>query len=225
MFSCTSINEDTIWEGYLYEQSTEGMIPLENSYLELIDKDGILIMEGEIPANRPSHYQRLTLSPELLGQPIALRIGSPTATSILWSGETPNKSGTWLSGGLFAIESTFGMDFLNTFATTVDLDITGSIHLWGEPFIPEEWVGVTITLYDAEQEYPVYTFSQLPNGLISTNIDTGIDWFFAWNLPASPLTLQVDTPDGATITTVYHPQEGDILSALYYALPPKEPTP
>ena len=47
-------------------------------------------------------------------------------------------------------ESNFGMD-LNIFASTVDLDITGSIHLWGEPFIPEEWVGVTITLYDAEQ--------------------------------------------------------------------------
>ena len=180
------------------------------------------IGEGEVPTGRPSHFQRLTLTPNLLDKPISLRVSSPTTTPILWSGETPSKSGTWLAGGLFSIESTFGMDFLNTFATTVDLDITGSIHLWGEPFRPEEWIGVEVSLYDNEQEYPVYTFSQLPNGLISTNVDTGIDWFFAWNLPAAPLTLQVDTPNGATITTVYHPQEGDILSALYYALPPQE---
>ena len=175
-----------------------------------------------MPTGRPSHYQRLILTPDLLKQPISLRVSSPTTTPILWSGKTPSKSGTWLAGGLFAIESTFGMDFLNTFATTVDLDITGSIHLWGEPFKPEEWIGVEISLYDAEQEYPVYTFSQLSNGLISTNVDSGIDRFFAWNLPASPLTLEVDTPEGATITTVYHPQEGDILSALYYALPLQE---
>ena len=55
-------------------------------------------------------------------------------------------------------------------------------------------------------------------------MDTGIDWFFAWNLPTTQLTLQVDTLDGTTITTVYYPQEGDILSALYYALSPQEST-
>ena len=89
----------------------------------------------------------------------------------------------------------------------------------------EEWIDVEISIFDTEQEYPVYTFSQLSNGLISTNVDTGIDWFFAWNLPPVPLTLQIDTPDGSTITTVYHPQEGDILSALYYALPQEELSP
>ena len=222
MFSCTAVDESIVWEGYLFEQSPEGMVALENSSIELIDETGITIVEGETPSGRPSHYQLLTLSPDLLEQPIALRVSNPTTTPLLWSGKSPSKSGSWLAGGLFAIDSAFGMDFLNTFATTVDLEITGSIHLWGEPFIPEEWIGVVISLYDAEQEYPVYTFSQLPNGLISTNVDTGIDWFFAWNLPPSPLTLQIDTPDGETITTVYHPQEGDILSALYYALPPQE---
>ena len=133
--------------------------------------------EGEIPNHRPSHYQRLMLTQMSSGNPshyeYRVRQPRPSCGSENW------KSGTWLAGGLFAIESAFGMDFLNTFATTVDIDLTGSIHLWGEPFRPEEWVGVEISLYDAEQEYPVYTFSQLSNGLISTNVDTGIDWFFA----------------------------------------------
>ena len=125
MFGCTSADESIIWEGYLFQQSTEGMVPLEDSYLEVIDESGVMIMEGEIPTGRPSHYQRLTLTPELLGQPIALRVSSPTTTPILWSGESPRKSGTWLAGGLFSIESTFGTDFLNTFATTVDIEIIG----------------------------------------------------------------------------------------------------
>ena len=225
LLSCTSVEESILWEGYLFEQSTDGVLPLENSSLELIDSTGTTISEGSIPAGRPSHYQRIVLMPDLLEQPVELRVSSPTTIPILWSGESPSKSATWLAGGLFAIERSFGLDFLNTFATTVDIEPTGPVHLWGEPFRPEEWIDVEISISDTEQEYPVYTFSQLSNGLISTNVDAGIDWFFAWNLPPVPLTLRIDTPDGSTITTVYHPQEGDILSALYYALPQEELSP
>ena len=225
LLSCTSTEESILWEGYLFEQSTDGVVPLEDSFLEIIDETGSTIAEGDTPTGRPSHYQRLTLTPDLLEKPVELRVSSPTTIPILWSGESPSKSATWLAGGLFAIERDFGLDFLNTFATTVDQELTGTVHLWGEPFRPEEWIDVEISIFDADQEYPIYTFSQLPNGLISTNVETGIDWFFAWNLPSRPLTLQIDTLDGSTITTMYHPQEGDILSALYYALPLQETTP
>lgn len=225
LLGCTSVEGTIFWEGYLFEQSTDGVVPLEDSVLQLLDATGDTIVEGSIPSGRPSHYQQLTLTPELLEQPVELRVFSPTTIPILWSGESPSKSATWLPGGLFAIERIFGLDFLNSFSATVDVELTGTVHLWGEPFRPEEWIDVDITIFDAEQEYPVYTFSQLPNGLISTNVDTGIDWFFAWNLPATPLTLQIDTPDDVTITTVYHPKEGDILSALYYALPAQETIP
>ena len=101
LFGCTAVDESLIWEGYLFEQSTDGMIPLEESYLELIDETGMTIGEGEVPTGRPSHFQRLTLTPNLLDKPISLRVSSPTTTPILWSGETPSKSGTRLAGGLF----------------------------------------------------------------------------------------------------------------------------
>ena len=111
MFGCTSIDESIIWEGYLYEQSTEGMVPLEDSTLELIDENGTVIMEGEIP----------TLPPFSLPTPHAdsrcpretHRITSIESDNhahlVVW--REPRKSGTWLAGGLFAIESTSGMDF------------------------------------------------------------------------------------------------------------------
>ena len=201
------------------------MVPLEDSYLELIDENGTMIMEGEIPAGRPSHYQRLTLTPDVLGEPIALRVSSPTTTPILWSGESPNKSGTWLSGGLFSIESTFGTDFLNTFATTVDIDLTGSIHLWGEPFRPEEWVGVDHLTLRCRTRIPCLYL--LP--VIKWSYQYQCRYWYRLVLCLEPTSLTVNTsgrhPDGTTITTVYHPQEGDILSALYYALPPQESTP
>ena len=114
------------------------------------------------------------------------------------------------------------MDFLNTFATPSTL-ILQETSIYGENHLDlrngSMWSLHLRCTNKITQSIP---FSQLPNGLISTNVDTGIDWFFAWNLPSTPLTLQIDTPDGSTITTVYHPQEGDILSALYYALPTEE---
>ena len=209
----------------MFEQTSDGMIPLEEAMVELIDESGIFIDTGTTPSGRPNHFKRLILEEDMLSQPIELRISSPTTTSILWNGTTPSVSGTWLPGGLFSIEQNFGFEFLNTFADTVDVELTGSIHLWGEPFRSEEWTDVMISLSDETQEYPIYTFSQLPNGLISTNTDNGIDWFFAWNLPATALYLTVETSDGQVVETIYHPEEGDLISALYYALPPKATTP
>jgi len=222
---CQSIEQPIVWEGYAFEQTSDGMVPLRGAMVELMDKNGVLIGEGTTPAGRQEHFLRLILEEEMLNQPIELRVSSPTTTPILWNGISPSTSGTWLAGGLFSIEEAFGFEFLNTFADTVDIELTGSIHLWGEPFRSEEWTDVVITLSDEVQDYPIYTFSQLPNGLISTNTESGIDWFFAWNLPATTLFLRIETSDGQMIETIYHPEEGDILSALYYALPPKETTP
>ena len=115
LLSCTSVEESILWEGYLFEQTPDGMLPLEDSVLEFIDSTGTLISEGSTPSGRPSHYQRLTLTPDLLEQPIELRVSSPTAIPILWSGESPSKSATWLAGGLFAIDGF--RPILNTFAT------------------------------------------------------------------------------------------------------------
>ena len=222
MFACTSEESPIYWEGYLFQQSEEGMIPLEDATIEALNESGEFLTDGSIPTGRPSHYQRLIMESEWLNQPIGLRVSSPNSMTMVWTGQSPSKDATWLPGGLFSLNDSFGYDFLNSFASTVDVTLEGSVHLWGEPFYPEEWVDVSIVLFDTEQEYPVYTFSQLSNGLISTSIDTGIDWFFAWNLPAKPLTLQVTLETGEVIQTQYAPQDGDILSALYYALPQED---
>ena len=46
LLSCTSAEESILWEGYLFEQSTDGMIPLEDASLEFIDSTGTTISEG-----------------------------------------------------------------------------------------------------------------------------------------------------------------------------------
>jgi|GEM_PF-6360535 len=222
MFACTSEETSIFWEGYLFQQSEEGMIALEDATIEILNGSGDFLTSGEIPNGRPSNYQRLAMETEWLNQPIGLRVGSPNSITMLWNGQSPSKDATWLPGGLFALEDSFGNAFLDSFANTVDVPLEGPVHLWGEPFRPEEWINVSIEIFDEDQEYPVYTFSQLSTGLISTSIDTGIDWFFAWNLPAKPLTLQVTLETGAVIQTQYAPQDGDILSALYYALPQED---
>ena len=222
LLACSQPESITVWEGYLFQQSAEGMVPLTDAYSELLSADGEFLQVGVVPNGRPSHYHRFTIDEEIQNSTIAIRVSNDDSHSVLWNGLAPTAPSTWLPGGLFALDSEFGNTFLESFASTVDVDLTGSIHLWGEPLRSEEWVGVQISLYDDVQEYPVYTFSQLPNGLISASIEEGIDWFFAWNLPANPLTLRVELDSGTVIETNYSPQEGDILSALYYALPALE---
>ncbi len=222
LFACVQPESTTVWEGYLFQQSAEGMVPLVDARSELLSVEGDLLEVGMVPNGRPSHYHRFTIDEDIQDATIAVRISSDESHSVLWSGSAPTATSTWLPGGLFALETEFGNAFLESFASTVEVELTGSIHLWGEPFRSEEWIDIQISLYDDAQEYPVYTFSQLPNGLISTSVEEGIDWFFAWNLPASPLTLRVELDSGAVVETQYSPQEGDILSALYYALPELE---
>jgi hypothetical protein len=220
--ACTLQDPQIYWEGYLFQQSAEGMVPLEDATIEVLNEAGEFLTDGSVPDGRPSHYQRVTMETEWLNQPLGLRVGNTNSMAMVWTGQSPSKDATWLPGGLFALDESFGTEFLNSFATTVDVPLEGPVHLWGEPFHSEEWIDVIIVLFDDEQEYPVYTFSQLSNGLISTSIDTGIDWFFAWNLPAKPLTLQITLQTGDVVQTQYAPQDGDILSALYYALPQED---
>jgi len=203
-------------------QSEEGMVPLEEATTSLLNQQGALLQKGLVPTGRPSHYQQFTMEEAWLEAPVSMRVENVDSFPLLWNGVSPSMASTWLPGGLFALEKDFGTTFFQTFAETVEVELGEGVHLWGEPLRPEEWIDVDIRLFDEQQDYTVYTFSQLPNGLISTSTETGIDWFFAWNLPTNPLTLSITTVTGEVIETTYTPSDGDILSALYYALPTNE---
>lgn len=222
LFACTEIERPILWEGYVFLQGDEGMVPLEDATVSLLDQHGALLQTGLVPTGRPSHYQQFTMEYTWLDTPVFMRIENADSFPLLWNGTSPSMASTWLPGGLFALEKDFGTKFFQTFAETVEVDLVDGVHLWGEPLRREEWIDVDIRLFDEQQDYTVYTFSQLPNGLISTSTETGIDWFFAWNLPSHPLTLSITTANGEVIETTYTPSDGDILSALYYALPTNE---
>ncbi len=222
--SCVKVHTDDYWEGYLYSQTEDGLVALNNAEAELLSEDGELLETGTVPSGRQNNFLSIPLQEDWLNSPVSLRIGGPNNASILWQGTAPSTNAMWLPGALFAIEDSYLYTFLSSFAEATDTEITGNIHLWGEPYFPEEWTGVSISLTDNEQQtYTVYSFSQLDTGLISTNIEQKIDWFFAWNLPAEPLTLSITTDQGHEKRLQYFPNEGDILSALYVTLPTEEP--
>ena len=207
----------------MYSQTEDGFVALDNAEIVLLNNLGELIAEGTVPAGRPDSFLQIPLEDQWLNQPVSLRISGTNNSSIIWNGTTPKTSAMWLPGALFSIDETYLNTFFSSFAESTDVEIIDAVHLWGEPYSPEEWVNTTITLFDDDlQTYPVFSFSQLETGLISTNTDNKVDWFFAWNLPATHLTLSVIDQFGQETLVHYHPNEGDILSALFMTLPTAE---
>ena len=221
---CLDTSQLLVWEGYLYTQTEDGLVAMPNAFTELYGSDGTLLIEGTVPVGRPSNFNQISLEDEWIGQVANLRVGGEGNQTVQWAGRIPNKASTWIPGTLFGVNPEYLMTFLRSFAEPAEVTLENDgIHLWGEPLEPTSWVDSTITLKDSDgTDYPIYQYSQLDTGLISTNISEKVDWFFAWNLPKRTLTLTVTTPDGQVIDTTYYPQQGDVLSALYYALPLQE---
>lgn len=220
---CLESSQTTFWEGYVYTQTETGLEALPNAFTELYDIDGTLLTTGIVPSGRPSNFNQLLLDEEWSGQPCTLRVGGDDSQVIQWAGRIPTGAATWIPGAIFGIEPTYLDAFLNSFAEPAGVVLNDAVHLWGEPLYPNEWVGAEFLLSDFNgTEYPIYPYSQLDTGLISSNISEKIDWFFAWNLPTEPLILTVSMPDGRSTETIYHPTQGDILSALYHTLPTVE---
>ena len=220
VLGCLESSQIHFWEGYVYSQTETGLEAMPNAFTELYDTDGNFLTSGLVPNGRPSNFNQIILETEWSNQSCILRVGGENNQTIQWTGQIPSGAATWIPGALFAIEPTYLNDFLNSFAEPAGVVLEDAVHLWGEPLYPNEWIGAEITLMDLEgTEYPIYPYSQLDTGLISSNTSEKIDWFFAWNLPTVPLILTVSMPDGRNTETIYHPKQGDILSALYHTLP------
>ena len=223
LFGCFESSQATFWEGYVYTQTETGLEALPNAFTELYDIEGTLLTTGIVPNGRPSNFNQLILEDGWADQPCTLRVGGDESQTIQWAGRIPTGAATWIPGAVFGIEPSFLNAFFNSFAEPAGVILEDAVHLWGEPLYPTEWIGAEFLLIDIDgTEYPIYPYSQLDTGLISSNTTEKIDWFFAWNLPAKPLILTVSMPDGRSIETTYHPKQGDILSALYYTLPSVE---
>lgn len=231
LFSADESSETNSWAGYAYQQTLdqeseltqmeEGSIILENIYGEEITR-------AEQPYEDTPSYWQFQLEKMWLNQETQIRIegNSETTLPMLWRSKTPTKDANWLSGAFYTQELGFTKSYFSTFlpeGMTTDFDDTSVSHLWGQPLIPEDWSEVEIRLYDGNnEEIEVYSYHLLENGAISDNTANGVTWFFAWNIPAGKIRLEIETSAGEFLETMYYSRGGEVLSAHFYALPQEE---
>ena len=218
------------WSGYTYQQTLEednGLTLMSEGSLALEDIHGEEITVATQPYSDTPYYWEFELEPEWLSQEAQIRVqGNPETTlPMLWKSKMPSTTSSWLSGALYTQEISFTESYFSTFLPedlSVDLTDNSLAHLWGQPLIPGDWADVAIRVFNGDdEEVDVYSYQLLENGAISDNTSTGVTWFFAWNISAGVIRLEVETIEGELIQTSYHSQGGEILSAHFYALPLK----
>lgn len=234
LFSTAEVSDTKTWSGYIYQQTLEvesGLNLLEEGTISIENIDGEEI--AEIPnatqpyEDTPSYWQ-FELTNAWLNQEVQIRVeGNPeTSLPMLWKTKTPARNASWLSGALYTQEIAFTQSYFSTFLPediTVDFDDKTVSHLWGQPLIPEDWTDVRIRVYgDDNEEVDTFQYHLLENDAISDNTANGITWFFAWNIPAGNIRLEIETSAGDILETVYCSAGGEILSAHFYALPQEE---
>ena len=79
---CLETSSDGFWEGYLYSQTEDGFVALDNAEIVLLNNLGELIAEGTVPAGRPDSFLQIPLEDQWLNQPVSLRISGTNNSSI-----------------------------------------------------------------------------------------------------------------------------------------------
>lgn len=221
IFGCSNSIPPLNWNGYLYLENADGFDPLPNGTMTLYDRNGAFLMDSTQPYSGTAHYHNFALTEDLLGLEISLFIQSPNTYPIVWNGTIPNASSSWLSGALFAPEEIFIQEYFANFDVNDNIQWNDTaVQLWGQPLIPEDWKDIAISVIDGNGEtVEVYSFAQVDN-FITNDTSSGIQWFFAWNI--SPGNIEVTITNLSTndsVSTTYPTEGGEIISALFYALP------
>ena len=228
---------EVTWGGYVYAYLSDAEdaafltdltadYPITDPVVELVDLDDSLLIEGTQPFTDSPGYWRFESAP--VGEEIAIRLSGEGMTSTVWRGQVPGGTATWLTGALYAYESVIYDDYFATldgfgglsFPSLTDSD---SAMLWGEPMSPEDWAGATITVTDGSgAEAPVLALAYDESGALTEAGSGAVDLFLAPNLTPGTVTLSVQAVSGATAETTYPARAGDLLSAVFYALPAEE---
>ena len=146
-------------------------------------------------------------------------------TPTVWRGVVPSGTATWLNGVLYAYETAIYDEFFSTidglqgvtFSSLVDSE---DALLWGEPLYPEDWAGAEISVIDGEgAAAAVLALAYDDSGALLEAAGGPVDLFLAPNLAPGTVTLRVVSSSGSAIETDYPARAGDLLSAVFYALP------
>ena len=234
---CTLLTEQrtdptsVYWSGWvLADLPTQGTTPaLDAGTVDFTDLDGNLIASADQPyADSPGWWEvEVPIDTD-----VAVRVeGSPDSPSdlpalapMVWRGHTPDGRGVWLQGALFARD----LEWLDTFFS--DLSSIGLhpgaladgevAHLWGEPLDPDAWAGATIEVTgDDGQPAQVLTFTVDDDGAMTEARGGRVDIFLAINLPPGITSLHVEAVDRSPLDVTWPTRGGDLLSAVYIALP------
>lgn len=224
---------EVTWDGYVLAQvsTLEEVQVLDEGEVTLLDLDGNELMQA-VTEDPGSGYWRFDEVP--VATEVAIRLAGPEGgtellpelTPTVWRTLSPSGRASWLTGGLFLRDLAYTEEFLLTLegfpGTIVTPLAEGTVaHLWGEPWVPEDWVGAEVSVSggDGAAGQVLLLVIEEDGTLRQATEEDPVDLFIGLDLEPGLVTLDVNTPDGRTASTSWPARGGDLVSAIFYALP------
>lgn len=216
------------WGGYVFADPYVSEDLLTQGSFEVLDLEGACLLADDDACIAGSEAESTTgywtvAVPR--STPVALRLMASGRAPTVWRVTTPRRDAQWLNGGLFtrdlvAVEA-FVADLGPPWASAAPLSVSAHAWMWGAPLDPLAWAGATLTLIDGDgAEVPVLALSQAADGAVSVAGGTDpIDLLVATDIAPGVVTLTVQTADGREVVEAWPAQPGDLLSAVFLALP------
>lgn len=221
--------DEVTWSGSVYaEGDTGGLVAFDAGSITVTDTDGQELAEATQSAQ--GYWEvRVPRDTE-----VAVRLEGPASDTggafppvvpTVWRGRTPSGRGYWLNGALIAMNALLIEQLLDQIGLLVSSSPTplsdGSVAvLYGQPWTPSDWAGARLSVTDGSgADAPVVAFTQNGDGTLSIASDGPLDLFIAYDLAPGTVTLTVRAPGRDPVRTTWPARGGDLLSAIYYALP------
>lgn len=226
------------WDGYVLAQVADEADArvMDSGRVALQAMDGSFELEA-IASTTTAGYWRFDEVPVatevavILEGPEGGSESLPELAPTVWRGITPSGRASWLTGGLFLRDLDTTEAFLQDLTAFDEVEavtplIDGTVaHLWGEPWEPEAWVGARLGATGGDgAEVQVLALAYAEDGTLGiAGDDDPIDLFVALELEPGEVELEVEASDGSLATTTWPARGGDLLSAIYLALPEDAP--
>jgi hypothetical protein len=216
-------DDEIKWTGTIYDGPYTG----ENEVLTggsvvVEDLFGAPIAEGEEPYASSEGYWQLTVPPST---DVVLRLTGESMYPTLWQVRTPARSAYWYSGGLFAYSKEVWGAFFEEIAGELETELgDDTCWVWGVPYDSSAWAGasVTISSTDGEEIHEatplLYSVSDA-GGMTPAIANAEVDYFFAFDLVAGDVSIEVNVDDGRTLSLFYPDCAGEVVSAWWLVLP------
>ncbi|MFT5682755.1 MAG: hypothetical protein ACI8RZ_003679 [Myxococcota bacterium] len=225
---------EVTWGGYIYaylEGAAEPVFlseltadtPVTEPLVELVDLTDTLLIEATQPLEGSPGYWRFEIAPA--GEEVAIRIGGEGMTTTVWRGVVPGGTATWLTGAVYSYETAIYDDFFTSidgfqgisFPSLVDSELAA---MWGEPMVPEDWAGASITVTDGEgSTADVLALAYDDTGALIEAGTGAVDLFIAPSLAPGTITLRVEAAGRDAVEEQWPARAGDLISAVFFALP------